>query len=256
VIRLLVDGAAVECARYGGDGGDAGRSPVVFLHEGLGSLTQWQGFPGDVCRAAGRAGMAWARAGHGRSQPPARPRALDYMHREATAALPELVERFGFERPVLVGHSDGASIALIAAATEPDRYGAVVAMAPHVFVEDCTVAGIAAAGEAFRAGTLAGRLARHHDDADALFRSWHDAWLAPEFRGWDITAMLDAITVPVLLVQGNADQYGTMAQFDAIEQRVRGPVRRVELAGCGHAPHLEQRDRTTAEVVAFLAGLP
>ena len=252
VLRLSVDGAALECVRHG-DPARGPAAPLVFLHEGLGSLTQWQGFPEQVCARTGRPGLAWARAGHGRSQPRPGRHEIDYMHHEARVVLPEVLDRFGVDRPVLVGHSDGASIALIAAASLPDRFAGVVLMAPHVIVEPCTLAGIAAAGEAFRAGSLARGLARHHDDIETLFWSWHDAWLSPPFAGWDLTGLLGSVTAPVLLVQGDADQYGTMRQLDLIEQGVRGPVSRLELAGCGHSPHVERREATLEAVVSFVA---
>lgn len=267
MLRLQVDGAAVQCAWYpfpppsDADGeldpaGHRGTQPapasLLFLHEGLGSLTQWQGFPAEVCRRSGRSGWAWARAGHGRSQPLPRPRDETFLHREATRTVPELVARLGLDRPVLVGHSDGASIALIAAANAPGAYRSLVLMAPHVFLEPCTREGIAAVGRRYRDGELGRRLARHHDDADRLFWSWHDVWLSPAFAGWDLTGLLAAIDVPVLLVQGHDDEYGTMAQLDAIEAAVCGPVERLELEGCGHSPHLEAREATSAAIVAFL----
>jgi pimeloyl-ACP methyl ester carboxylesterase len=255
VLRLSVDGVALECERHG-DPATGPEAPLVFLHEGLGSLTQWQGFPTDLCTRTGRPGLAWARAGHGRSQPRSGQRDVDYMHHEARVVLPEVLDRFGVDRPVLVGHSDGASIALIAAAALPDRFAGLVLMAPHVIVEPCTLAGIAAAGEAFRAGALSRRLARHHDDIERLFWSWHDAWLSPPFEDWDLTGLLRSVRAPVLLIQGDADQYGTMRQLDLIEQGVTGTVTRVELAGCGHSPHAERREATVEAVVSFLAGLP
>lgn len=252
MLRLVVDDAALEIERYPGSA--AGGAPLVFLHEGLGSLTQWQGVPAELCHRTGRAGLAYARAGHGRSQPSGRPRLVDYMHHEARVVLPALLERFDdVDRPVLVGHSDGASIALIAAAERPDAYKALVLLAPHVIVEDCTVAGIAAAGEAFERDGLRPRLARHHDDIDTLFWSWHDAWLSPAFRGWDLTGLLAAVTAPVLLIQGVDDQYGTMAQLDLIAAAVGGGCDRVELERCGHSPHVEQRDATLAAIASFLA---
>ena len=209
MLRLQVDGAAVQCAwypvpppvhadvdpdpaTYGGV--RPASSSLVFLHEGLGSLTQWQGFPAEVCARSGRSGWAWARAGHGRSQPLPRPRDATFLHREATRVVPELVTRLGLDRPVLVGHSDGASIALIAAAQAPGSYRGLVLMAPHVFLESCTREGIAAVGRRYRDGDLGRRLARHHDHPDRLFWSWHDVWLSEAFAGWDLTGLLAATT--------------------------------------------------------------
>lgn len=266
MLRLQVDGAALEC-RLLPEGGPhpglpADRRPLVFLHEGLGSLTQWRSFPEQLCRRSGRAGLAIARAGHGRSQPPKRrPNQHDspdvrYMHHEALVVLPEILARFGLAAPVLVGHSDGASIALIHAAQPTAGISGLVLLAPHVMVEDRTLAGIAAAGENYHATDLPVRLARHHDHPDQLFRAWHDTWLSPDFRSWDVRDLLGSIVVPSLLIQGLDDQYGTMAQLDAIEHAVAGPVTRVEIADCGHSPHLEQLDATLDAGTAFLAGLP
>jgi pimeloyl-ACP methyl ester carboxylesterase len=173
------------------------------------------------------------------------------MHDEADVVLPALLEQFGVERPVLVGHSDGASIALLyAGAGRPVR--ALVLLAPHVFVEDRSIEGIEAARRAYRNGDLAVRLARHHDNPDATFRGWNDVWLSPEFRSWNIEDRLPAVTCPVLLVQGAADPYGTVAQLDAIERGVAGPCRRVVLPGVGHAPHAEAPAETLAVVGAFV----
>ena len=258
MLRLVVDGAAVQCERYppsAGEGGEAGPSSgpsLLFLHEGLGSLTQWQDFPADLCARTDRVGWAWARAGHGRSQPLPRPRGADFLHREAVVVLPELVARLGVDRPVLVGHSDGASIALIAAGLSPGAYRSIVLIAPHVFLEDCTRDAIAALGRRYRERGLGPRLARHHDDAEGLFWSWHDAWLSPAFADWDLTELLSGIDVPVLVVQGRDNEYGTMAQLDAIEAGVNATVLRLEVDGCGHAPHLEAREVTLAAVEAFL----
>ena len=253
MLRLAIDGAALEFERYAGP---VGRAPLVFLHEGLGSLTQWRGVPAELCERAGRAGLAYARAGHGRSQPPVLRHGIRYMHHEAEVVLPEVLTRFGLSAPVLVGHSDGASIALRNAVTA--GAGAVrglVLLAPHVVAEDRTVAGIAAAGDTWRSTPLAERLGRHHDDAAALFRFWHDTWLDPAFRSWDIRDGLEGIDVPVLLIQGADDEYGTMAQLDEIAARVRGPVQRLELEACGHSPHLDQRERTVEAIVGFLAAI-
>ncbi len=269
MLRLQVDGAALECwlLPEGGPhpGLETDRRPLVFLHEGLGSLTQWRTFPEELCRRSGRAGMAFARAGHGRSQPPMRfdaaperrlERATGYMHHEALVVLPQMLARFGLRHPVLVGHSDGASIALIHAAQPTASVSALVLMAPHVMVEDCTVAAIAAAGESYRSTDLPTRLARHHDHPDQLFWFWHDTWLSPEFRGWDLRELLGSVAAPGLVVQGLDDQYGTMAQLDAIEAATMGPITRAELADCGHSPHLDQPDATLTACVAFLATLP
>lgn len=275
--HLQIDGAALEFEWFDRSGqrqeaeaawtpGDeVDRAPLVFLHEGLGSLTQWRDVPTQLCARTGRSGIAYARPGYGRSQPPAYGRAFAVgtpswfaarLEREAGVVLPELLRRCGIERSVLVGHSDGASIALIYAAQPDTTVQGVVAIAPHVIVEDCTLDGITAAGAAFRAGPLRDRLARHHDDVDAMFATWHDGWLDAGFRRWDIRAGLPRIDVPVLLVQGERDTYGTTAQLDAIEAGVSGPVRRLQLPGCGHAPHLEDPAAVLDAIVAFAVELP
>jgi len=213
--------------------------PLVFLHEGLGTIELWRSFPADVRRAAGGpTTLVYSRPGYGRSGPIERPWPVEYLHREALDVLPPLLDRLGLERPVLVGHSDGASIALIYAGAGNPVAGLVL-LAPHVFVEDRSVAGIAAARDAYRSDGpdgLRSRLARYHDDVDGVFWGWNDVWLSPEFRSWNIEDLLPAIDVPVLAVQGDADEYGTVAQLDAIGAGVRGPFRRHVEPG-GHVLH-------------------
>jgi pimeloyl-ACP methyl ester carboxylesterase len=249
---VAVGASAIDVVHHPAGPG-AGRSPaLVFLHEGLGSIGQWRSFPADVDRACGDPELlVYSREGYGHSTPIAGPRRVTYMHHEADDVLPALLERFGISAPVLIGHSDGASIALLyAGAGHPVR--ALVLLAPHVFVEDRSIEGIEAARRSYRDGDLAPRLARHHDDPDSTFYGWNDAWLSAEFRTWNIEDRLGAITCPVLLVQGEADPYGTLAQLDAIERGVRGPCRRVVLEGIGHAPHLEAPEETLAAVVEFV----
>jgi pimeloyl-ACP methyl ester carboxylesterase len=243
-----VGGVALDVEHTPGTG-----PALVFLHEGLGSLGLWRSFPDDVRRACGdRELLVYSRRGYGRSAPAPLPRSVSYMHDEADVVLPAVLERFGVERPVLIGHSDGASIAVLyAGAGRPVH--ALVLLAPHVFVEDRSIEGIEAARRAYRDGDLAARLARHHDDPDGTFRGWNDVWLSPEFRSWNIEDRLPAVTSPVLLVQGAADPYGTIAQLDAIERGVAGPCRRVVLPGVGHAPHVEAPAETLAAVVGFVS---
>jgi pimeloyl-ACP methyl ester carboxylesterase len=199
--------------------------------------------------ATGRRTVAFSRYGHGQSDPPAKPRTPAFMHEEALEVLPELLADLKLPTPVLVGHSDGASIALIYAAHHPVE--AVVAIAPHVFVEDICIREIEQARSAYEAGGLKERMARHHRDPDAAFYGWNDVWLDPEFPQWEITTELERITCPLLLIQGERDQYGTMAQLDAIEQRARGPITRVHLH-CQHSPPTERPEETVAAIAAFL----
>ena len=247
---LEVGGVRLEVRRFGE--APAGAPAIVFLHEGLGSAGLWRDYPERLCGALGARGLACSRRGYGASDPADLPRTPNFMHREAHAVLPALLEAAGIERPVLYGHSDGASIALLYAASRPDRVRALVLEAPHVFVEDVTVESIAALGEAYRSGALRRTLARWHDDPGATFRGWRDIWLDPAFRDWDVRDELAGVTAPTLVLQGEDDEYGTWAQVEAVEAGVGGPVRAVRLAGCGHAPHRDRPDRTLREAERFL----
>ncbi|MFN7925384.1 MAG: alpha/beta hydrolase [Bryobacteraceae bacterium] len=232
-------------------GAHTGAAPIVMLHEGLGSVAHWRDFPERLALASGTAVFVYSRHGHGKSSPPAEARESRYLHREAFEALPALLAEEGIERPVLFGHSDGASIALLHASRFP--VAALVLEAPHVFVEDVTVAGVARMKTAYETSDLPQRLGRHHADADSLFRVWSGIWLDPKFRSWNIEDCLERITCPVLVIQGEDDEYGTVAQVEAI--RVRVPTAEViMLPACGHAPHRDQRDAVLARVREFLEG--
>jgi pimeloyl-ACP methyl ester carboxylesterase len=246
-----VGGRRVECRWIDGD---ESLPALVFLHEGLGSVALWRDFPDRVAAASGRRALVYSRFGHGASDLPERPRTLAFMHDEALHVLPVLLERFGLRDPVLVGHSDGGSIALIHAG-RIGRVGALVLLAPHVFVEDESIAGITAAREAFEEGGLARRMARYHRDPETTFRGWNDVWLDPGFRGWNIEDVLPGIACPVLLIQGKNDQYGTLAQVAAIERGIPGTVDTVVLP-CRHVPHAESPGETLGAVTRFLAALP
>jgi len=232
--------------------GDPGKPPLVLMHEGLGSVGLWRGFPERLADATGHRTIAFSRYGHGQSGPPPKPRTPSFMHEEAREVLPALLSELGLEDPVLVGHSDGASIALIYAA-EHD-VGAVVAIAPHVFVEEMCLVEIRRARDVYREGDMRERMARHHRDPDAAFFGWNDVWLDPEFPEWSITDLIGGISCPLLLIQGERDQYGTMSQLDAIEQRAGGTVRRVHL-DCQHSPPTELPEQTTAAIAEFLHDL-
>jgi pimeloyl-ACP methyl ester carboxylesterase len=235
--------------------GDPALAPLVFLHEGLGSVSTWRSFPADLASATGRRGLVYSRHGHGRSGFIDRQRGIDYMHREAIDTLQVVLTSLGYGRPVLVGHSDGASIALIYAGSGVGPADALVLMAPHVIVEDRTIAGIETARETFLATDLADRLARHHDDPVSTFWGWNDVWLSAGFREWDIRDLLPGVTCPVLTVQCADDPYGTLTQLDLIENTVAAPVTRSVFDGCGHSPHLERPNETLEAIVAFLADL-
>jgi pimeloyl-ACP methyl ester carboxylesterase len=225
--------------------------PVVFLHEGLGSLAMWKDFPARLCSAHGLRGLVFSRYGYGRStpRPPAERWPVSYMHAQAHEVLPALFEALRIERPWLFGHSDGASIALLHAARFP--VAGLVVLAPHIFTEDMGIASIRAAREAYETTDLRARLARYHDHVDSAFRGWNDVWLDPAFRAWNIEAELDAISCPVLAVQGENDEYGTLEQIRGIARRVP-QMRSLVLAHCAHSPQRDQPERLIVEAGAFI----
>ncbi len=225
-------------------------APLVMLHEGLGSVGLWREFPAQLQAATGRRLIAFSRYGHGGSAPPPRPRTPAFFHEEALEVLPELLSALDVSAPVLVGHSDGASIGLIHAAHHPVT--ALVLLAPHVFVEEICVAAIRETRQTFVDGELRGRMARHHDNPDAAFWGWCDVWLDPAFAQWSLEEEAGRLRAPTLLIQGAEDPYGTLAQIDRIEARARGPVQRLVLRG-GHSPHLEHGPQVAEAVAAFLA---
>jgi pimeloyl-ACP methyl ester carboxylesterase len=229
---------------------------LVFLHEGLGSVALWKRFPAEVVAATGCRALVYSRYGYGKSDRLTAPRKVDYMHREALDVLPEILDQFRIDSPVLIGHSDGASIALIHAGAGRRPVRGVVAMAPHVFVEDITVQSIAEAKTTFQNTDLGERLGRYHDDVDSTFRGWNDIWLHPDFRHWNIEGYLPDIRCPLLLIQGEDDQYGTGAQVEAIARLVSGPVQTLLLPDCAHSPHQSvQKGATVAAIATFVRGL-
>ncbi len=245
---MIVDQIELETRWIGTrDGGPE----LVFLHEGLGSITQWRDTPDAIARATGRPALVYARQGYGRSTPTSVPRPLTYMHDEA-ARLPRVLAAAGVTDPILVGHSDGASIAIIAAGEHVVAPRALVLIAPHVFVEDVSVESIARAADAYRTGDLRARLARHHADVDGAFWGWNRAWLDPAFRAWNLEAFLPRITAPTLVVQGERDEYGTRAQVDAIARQLAGPVEIAMIAGAGHAPFRDAPDEVHRRIAEFV----
>ena len=250
---IEVLGKKVEVRRLG----SAASPALVFLHEGLGSAEQWRDFPARIGQATGLPAIAYSRIGYGASAPVDLPRPLTYMQEEAKDFLPRLLDALDVERAILIGHSDGGSIALVHAALDARddrrRVAGVVVEAPHVFVEDVSVSSIAKAREAYEKGDLREKLAKYHgDNVDGAFRGWNDAWLDPGFRAWNIEEYLPAISAPVLVIQGEDDPYGTRAQVDAIARQVGGPVETLMLAKCGHAPHRDQPEATESAMVAFV----
>ncbi|WP_137920446.1 alpha/beta hydrolase [Hydrogenophaga sp. 2FB] len=265
--RIDIAGIGLEVAHVPGP---TDKTPLVFLHEGLGSVAMWQQrgqhWPTELCAATQRAGWIFSRRGYGQSDPVADVRGEprwsgewhigrhepDYMHHEAWQVLPQLLEKLGTAQPVLIGHSDGATIALLHASREP--VAACVAIAPHAFVEDVSLHAIARAKTEYEnpSGTLRQRLGRYHADVDNAFWQWNDVWLSPAFRAFDIRAQCQTITAPLLLVQGLEDEYGTLAQLREIAQAAPH-AQRVELPQCGHSPHRDQPAALTTAIVDFLA---
>lgn len=246
-----VAGLELEVIRMG-----AGDAPIVMLHEGLGAAGAWGDFPQALAAATGRAVVAYSRAGYGRSTIVREPFDADYMHREAETVLPALLERLAIPHAVLFGHSDGGSIALIFAARFPAQVDALVLEAPHVFVEEVTVESIAEITRRFPDDERLRRgLARHHNDGDLTFKRWSDVWLSRPFRQWDITALLGDVRAPALLLQGRDDEYGTVAQVDAIAAALPN-VETVMLDRCGHAPHRDAREQVLALAASFVRRLP
>jgi pimeloyl-ACP methyl ester carboxylesterase len=236
--------------------GGAERPPTVLLHEGLGSAGLWRDFPDKLARRTGARTLIYSRVGYGRSSGLAGKRDPRFMHDEALDVLPRMLALTGIDRPLLVGHSDGASIALIYAAAHPDKVSGVVLMAPHVFVEPETLAAIARIAETYETTDLRQRLAHHHDNVDDAFRGWADIWLSPIFTSWSLGAEVEKLAVPTLLIQGEDDSYGTLAQLDAFEAARRAQVTRLVLADCGHSPHRDQEAGTLDAIAAFATGLP
>jgi pimeloyl-ACP methyl ester carboxylesterase len=226
---------------------------IVMLHEGLGCVDLWGAFPEKIAAATGAGVFVYSREGYGRSSPARLPRTVSFMHEEARAVLPRLLDAIGFRRGLLLGHSDGASIAAIYAGSVQDhRVRGLVLIAPHFFTEDMGIAEIERARASFASGTLRQKLKRWHADVDGAFRSWSEPWLDPQFRKWDITEALGYIRVPILIVQGERDQYGTLKQIEAAQQECFCPVETVVLPEVRHAPHREAPEQTLNAVAGFI----
>jgi pimeloyl-ACP methyl ester carboxylesterase len=225
-------------------GTDPSAPTLVFLHQGLGSISTWRDFPDRVVAETGASALVYSRLGHGHSDPLTEPRGLDYLHREALEVLPSVLDQMGIDDPLLIGHSDGASIALIFAAASGWPLRGAIIEAPHIFVEPITLAGVRQMTETARTTDLLERLKRHHRSPEPLFRAWSDTWLEPSFAGWNIESLLPDIECPLLLIQGEDDEYGTPEQVHAIARQISASSQTLLLPGCGHTPH---RDR--AELV-------
>ena len=232
-----------------------GAPTLILLHEGLGSLTMWRDFPVRLAHATGCRTVTYSRWGYGRSDRFPSPRDPRYMHREALDELPALRAALAIDDPVLVGHSDGASIALIHTGSRRWKVRGLILEAPHVFVEDVSIAGIEEAKHAYESDDLKRRLARYHADVEGVFRGWNDIWLSAAFRDWNIEEYLPGVNCPVLAIQGIDDQYGTVAQVNAVARGVKGSFEKLLLEDCMHAPHRDQEADSLAAMAGFLAAL-
>lgn len=249
---VSISGTRLEYVRLSSAHPREGAPAIVFLHEGLGSISMWRDFPQKIADATGCEAVVYSRAGYGRSDPAKQPRAVDYMHDEGLAVLPAVLAELGLDRPILFGHSDGGSIALLCAGGTDTRLAGIIVMAPHVLVEDITLSGIVRAGEVWASTDLAAKLGKHHADGQTVFRNWIDIWLAPDFRDWNIEEYLPRIKCPVLAIQGEDDEYATMAQIDRIAAQA-DDVDLVKLADCRHSPHKDQSQAVINVVAEFVA---
>ena len=251
--RYLVDGRWLEVSRISAR--RAGFPTIVMLHEGLGSVAHWKDFPSRLAEETGAEVFVYSRYGHGASDELREARPVSYMHHEAQVVLPEILQKAGIERPLLLGQSDGASIAIIYAGTFPDSPAGLILEAPHVFVEDISVSSIAQAREVFLHTDLPQRLTRYHAHPESMFWGWNNIWLDPSFRDWNIESFLDLIRCPVLLLQGAQDEYGTIKQVESIQARIPWALA-VILENCKHAPHQDQSGATLSAIARFLRTIP
>jgi pimeloyl-ACP methyl ester carboxylesterase len=247
--HLVLEGRRIEYRDRSAAVG--GRPVLVLLHEGLGSASMWGKFPERLAAATGCRVIVPSRAGYGHSDPYPEPRTARYQHREGEEALPAFLAALGIPHPVIIGHSDGGTMALLFAAAHPDAPLGIALMAPHEFIEEETLAGIRAAGEAWRTTEWPARLARHHADAPRVFQEWHDTWLSPEYRHWNIEDRLPFITCPVLAIQGVDDEYASLRQIEVIADQVPG-TRLLALANCGHSPHRDQEAAVLSALTEFI----
>jgi pimeloyl-ACP methyl ester carboxylesterase len=235
---------------------EGSRPTLVFLHEGLGSIEMWHDFPAILAETTACDCLIYDRWGHGRSDPLDVQRTLRYVHDEALDSLPEVLNHSNVDDAILIGHSDGGSIALIFAAEYPEILRGIITEAAHVFVEEITLEGIREALDIYNNTDLKQRLARYHGtNTEKIFRAWHETWLQPEFKSWDIQDCLPKVKCPVLVIQGEDDQYGTAAQVEAIAHQVTGPSKVLLLPNCAHIPHRESKDKVAQEMTEFILGL-
>lgn len=250
--RYRINGHWLEAAAI--PARDSSLPAIVLLHEGLGSVAHWKDFPCLLAETTGAPIFLYSRYGHGASDALQEPRPVSYMHHEAQVVLPAILRVAGIERPVLLGHSDGASIAIIYASAFPDSPAALILEAPHVFVEEITVSSIAQARTLYQETDLPRRLGRYHENVDSLFWGWNNVWLDSRFRDWNVESCLDSIRCPVQVIQGLQDEYGTAAQIQAIQRRIPS-ASALMLEKCKHAPHRDQGQATLYAICQFLGTL-
>jgi pimeloyl-ACP methyl ester carboxylesterase len=236
--------------------GVSGHAPwLIFLHEGLGCIELWKDFPETLCEAVQCPGLVYDRKGYGGATLFKGPWPFDYLITESTVYLPALLKACGVDQAVLIGHSDGGSIALISAASCGKNIRGVITEAAHIFVEDVTLDGIREAVNIYETTDLKDKLARYHgNNTETVFRRWADTWLDPGFKTWNIEAFLPQITCPVLVIQGEDDEYGTSAQINGIARQVSGPVETALIPACRHVPHLQARDAVLERMIRFISG--
>ena len=251
--EIVVDGKRLETLRYESLGG-AAKSTIVMLHEGLGSISLWRDFPEKLAATTGHGLLVYSRYGHGKSQRLGEKRAPDFMHHEARVVLPEIFEHFGIECPILLGHSDGGSIALLYAGYWPGGTRALILEAPHVFVEELSLRSIRAIRKVYETTDLREKLGKHHNHVDETFWGWNDIWLDRRFLNWNIEEEITKISCPVLVIQGEKDEYGTLAQVEAITKRLP-QARALILPGCRHSPHRDEPQQTLEAISKFVREL-
>jgi pimeloyl-ACP methyl ester carboxylesterase len=250
MMRIEVRGLSLEARWFG----SASTGPtIVMLHEGLGSLSTWRDFPQKLADASGLRVFAYSRAGYGSSPPVPLPRPIDYLHREAIDVLPEVLNSIGFERGILLGHSDGASIATIYAGSFQDhRVRGLALIEPHFFVEKMNVAAIQRTAAEYKTSSFREKLARHHEDVDNAFEGWRSAWLNPEFAAMNLHSELAHIRVPMLIVKGEHDPYSTLAQLHFAQNEAYSPVEGIVIADAGHSPQRDQPEKTLTAITSFI----
>ena len=248
---VVIDGVSVEVYTAAADGPD--RRPLVMLHEGLGCVALWRDLPDRLAAATGRKVIAYSRHGYGQSDFINSKFNVKYMHKEALNILPKILNQFDISNPILYGHSDGASIALIHASLADTEIMGLILEAPHVFVEEISLDGLKGAKKAFEQGRLKAGLAKHHREPEMIFRCWNNIWLSPEFLTWNIVSCLSNIQCPALLIQGETDAYGTLSQLDTIEKNVSGICKKKILPNTGHSPHRENPKLVLRSIQQFIS---